>query len=149
MFKRAKRQEEVGIEWRPPRVKVRYPRWTALYVPETDEYSLIWDKTRLVFLSDRAFRSWGKIPVIASQESIAGYPVWKRLGFSAGTVIESIVDHKRYYITGNLFEEEKRLIGTPDFYEVLGFNPNLAIVASNEEVNYHKEGSIISDVRSI
>lgn len=149
MFKKEKRQEEITREWNPPRTKVRYPRWTAVYVASTNEYSLIWDKTRLVFLSERAFRTWGKIPVVASNESISAYPVWKRLGYAAGTVIESVVDHKRYYVTGKVFEEEKRLIATPDFYEVLGFNPNLAVVASHEEVNFHKEGSIISDVRYV
>lgn len=152
MFRR-KSQESTSLptrtEWTPSQRKVRYPRWTCVYVPEVDEYSLIWDKTRLVFLSERAFRTWGKIPLIASTESVSGYPVWKRLGYAAGTVIESVVDNTKYYITGKLFEEEKLLIATPDFYEVLGFNPNLAVKASLEEVNFHKEGGIISDIRHL
>lgn len=135
--------------WSPPKNKVRYPKWTFLYIPETDEYSLIWEKTRLVFISERAFRTWNRIPVTASKESVSGYQIWKRIGFAPGTLIESVVDKKRYFITGKLFEEEKILIATPDFYEKLGFNPALAIVASAEEVNFHKEGEMISDIRHV
>jgi hypothetical protein len=137
-------------QWKPQKTKVKYPRWTFVYIPEENEYSLIWDKTRLIFISERAFKSWNKIPIIASKESVSGYKIWKRIGFAPGTLIESIVDKKRYFITGGkLFEEEKMLVGTPDFYEKLGFNPSLAIIASIEEVNFHKEGEIISDIRSI
>lgn len=137
-------------KWTPQKIKVKYPKWTCVFVPETNEYSLIWDKTRLIFISERAFRSWNKIPIIASKESISGYNVWKRIGFAPGTLIESIIDKRRYFITGGkLFEEEKMLIGTPDFYEKLGFNPSLAVVASIEEVNFHKEGGVISDIRYV
>lgn len=133
--------------WTPQKSKVKYPKWTFIFVPELNEYSIIWDKTRLVFISERAFRSWNKVPLIASKQSIAAYQIWKRVGFAPGTLIESIVDKKRYFITsGRLFEEEKFLIATPDFYEKLGFNPSLAIIASMEEVNFHKEGGIISDI---
>lgn len=137
-------------KWTPQKIKVKYPKWTCVFVPETNEYSLIWDRTRLIFISERAFRSWNKIPIIASKESISGYNVWKRIGFAPGTLIESIIDKRRYFITGGkLFEEEKMLIGTPDFYEKLGFNPSLAVVASIEEVNFHKEGGVISDIRYV
>lgn len=151
MFKKKSQELLSSItNWIPPNNKVKYPRWTFVYIPELNEYSLLWDKTRLIFISERAFRSWNRIPLIASKESISGYKVWKRIGFAPGTLIESIIDKKRYFITGGkLFEEEKQLIGTPDFYEKLGFNPNLAIVASMEEVNFHKEGEIISDIRYI
>ncbi len=146
MFKK-KSQSSLTNQWTPQKNKLKYPKWTFVYIPEINEYSLIWDKTRLIFISERAFRSWNKIPVIASKESISGYQIWKRIGFAPGTLIESVVDKKRYFITGGkLFEEEKLLITTPDFYEKLGFNPNLAIIASMEEVNFHKEGGIISDI---
>lgn len=149
MFKKKKQLLSI-TQWKPQVNRVKYPKWTFLYIPEMDEYSLIWDKTRLVFISERAFRSWNRIPVIASKESVSGYQVWKRIGFAPGTLIESITDRKRYFITGaKLFEEEKMLIATPDFYDKLGFNPALAIVASMEEVNFHKEGGIINDFRYV
>lgn len=136
--------------WKPELNKVKYPKWTFLYIPESNEYSLIWDTTRLIFISERAFRSWNRIPVIASKQSVSGYQIWKRIGFAPGTLIESIVDKKQYFIAGGkLFEEEKMLVATPDFYEKLGFNPSLAIVASMEEVNFHKEGEMISNVRYV
>lgn len=150
MFKRSQKLQSLNTQWKPQTTKVKYPKWTCVYIPEIDEYSLIWDKTRLIFISERAFKSWNRVPVIASKESISGYSVWKRIGFAPGTLIESIIDHKRYFITGGkLFEEEKILIATPDFYEKLGFNPSLAVVASMEEVNFHKEGGIINDIRYI
>lgn len=149
MFKK-KNQLQSFIQWNPQTDKVKYPKWTFLYIPEINEYSLIWDKTRLVFISERAFRSWNKIAVLASKESVSGYQIWKRIGFSPGTLIESVVDRKRYFITGGkLFEEERLLIATPDFYEKLGFNPALAVQASIEEVNFHKEGGIIGDIRHV
>ena len=148
MFKRNQKLQSSIIQWKPQTTKVKYPKWTCVYVPEINEYSLIWDKTRLIFISERAFKSWNRIPLIASNESIGGYAVWKRIGFAPGSLIESIVDKKRYFITGGkLFEEEKVLIATPDFYEKLGFNPSLAILASMEEINFHREGGIISDIR--
>ena len=150
IFKKKSQESQLLMpQWKPEKTKVRYPKWTFLYIPDTNEYSLIWEKTRLIFISERAFRSWNRIPVTASKESVAGYQVWKRIGFAPGTLIESIVDGKRYFITGKLFEEEKILIATPDFYEKLGFNPALAIIASAEEVNFHKEGEMISDIRHV
>lgn len=151
MFKKKTQESQLSIsQWKPQNSKVKYPKWTFLYIPELNEYSLIWDKTRLIFISERAFRSWNRLPVIASKESVSGYQIWKRIGFAPGTMIESVVDKKRYIITGGkLFEEEKMLIATPDVYEKLGFNPGLAILASLEEVNFHKEGEMISDVRYV
>lgn len=145
-----KKQQLLTEPWTPQKTKVKYPKWTFVYVPESNEYSLIWDKTRLIFISERAFRSWNRVPVISSKESLAGYNIWKRIGFAPGSIIRSIIDGKMYFISGGkLFEEEKLLIATPDFYEKLGFNPSLAIVASMEEVNFHKEGGIISDIRYV
>jgi hypothetical protein len=90
------------------------------------------------------------MPLIASKESISGYQIWKRIGFAPGSLVESIVDRKRYFITGGkLFEEEKFLIATPDFYEKAGFNPALALSVSMEEINFHKEGGVISDIRYV
>lgn len=149
MFKKKNLHTPLSI-WTPQTTKVKYPKWTFLHIPETNEYSLIWDKTRLIFISERAFRSWNRIPLIASKESVSGYQIWKRIGFAPGTLIQSVVDNKRYFITGSkLFEEEKMLIATPDFYEKLGFDPSLAVLASMEEVNFHKEGGIINDIRHV
>lgn len=148
MFRKKIQESQSSIkQWNPQKTKVRYPKWTFVFIPEINEYSLIWDKTRLIFISERAFKSWNRIPVIASKESVSGYQIWKRIGFAPGTLIESVIDRKRYFITGGkLFEEEKMLVATPDFYEKLGFNPSLAIVASMDEVNFHKEGGIINDI---
>lgn len=150
IFKKNQKSQSSMDQWRPSKTAVKYPKWTFIYIPEINEYSLIWDKTRLIFISERAFKSWNRIPVIASKESIYGYKIWKRIGFAPGTLVESVVDRKQYFITGSkLFEEEKLLIATPDFYDKLGFNPALAIVASIEEINFHKEGEMINDIRHV
>lgn len=141
-------KKKIQTQWLPQRNKIKYPKWTFVYIPEIDEYSLIWDKTRMIFISERAFKSWNRVPVIASKESVSGYNIWRRIGFAPGSLIQSVVDNKIYFISGGkLFEEEKQLIATPDFYEKLGFNKSLAIISSMEEVNFHKEGDIISDIR--
>jgi len=153
MIFRTRRQDQSNKSqqstWSPPSSKVKYPRWTFVVIPEQDKYYLIWDTTKLAFISQRAFRSWNRIPLRVSEESISGYKTWKRIGFAPGSIIESIVDGKRYFITGQLFQEEKRLITTPDFYQVLGFNPGLASKVSQAELDFHNEGSDIDDIRFI
>jgi hypothetical protein len=99
----------------------------------------------MAFISERAFLSWGKPYVVASPESLSKYKVWKKVGFAPGTLIGSL-DGQRWFITGSQpLETERRLIATPDFYTVLGFNYN-AIIVSQDELLFHREGSPISGI---
>lgn len=124
---------------------MRYPKWTILQIE--DDYYLVLDKMYMKFISKRAMLSWGRTPVLSSKEAIAGYTYWKKVGFSPGSMIQSVVDNRRYVISGSSpVEATRHLIATPDYYTVLGFNPACAIVVSNEEVNFHTEGSDINVV---
>lgn len=128
----------------PPTTAVKYPKWTFAKVDES--YWLVLDKTKKQFVSERAFLSWGKIPVLASLQSLSEYKSWGKIGFAPGTMIRSM-SGQTYFITGSQpLEQERRLIETPDFYEKLGFNPYSAIIVSNEELEFHVEGESISAV---
>ena len=131
----------------PPKKKMRYPMWTFARVKGTDLYYLILDKTKMQFISERAFLSWGKPYVLVSEESIAGYPKFKRIGFAVGTLLISQADKTEWYITGNdLLAPERRKIADPDFYTSLGFDLDDAYVVSLPEVDFHKKGEDIIDL---
>jgi hypothetical protein len=130
--------------WSPPKNKVAYPKWT--FVRCGDEYWIILDKTKVQFISERAFMSWGKVPVETTQEAISGYKTWKKVGFAPGTLIKGM-DSKFYFITGkDPLATERRFVATPDFFNVLGFNSNNAIIVSNDEIYFHPEGGEISGI---
>lgn len=126
-----------------PEKPVSYPKWTFAKVD--DSYWLILDKSRMQFISERAFWSWGKPYVVASNESLSNYSVWKKIGFAPGTLVRSM-EGQYWFITGTqAIEPERRLVATPDFFSVLGFDPN-AIIVSNDELLFHREGVAISGV---
>lgn len=137
-------RKQVQPAWTPPNDKVTYPKWT--FVEVEGKYWLILDTTKMSFISERAFRSWGKLPVKATEASISGYSQWKQIGFAPGSLIRS-VSGQYYFITGsNPLAPERRSIETPDFYAVLGFDPYNAIIVSTDEINFHSEGEAISGI---
>lgn len=141
MFRRKTPEKISGIV---PNKPVKYPKWTFAQVG--DSYWLILDATKMQFISERAFRSWGKSPVVASEISISGYSQWKQIGFSPGTLVRSVAGQS-YFITGsNPLAPERRSVETPDFYAVLGFDPYNVIIVSTEEINFHQEGESISGI---
>jgi hypothetical protein len=120
-----------------------YPKWTFA---KTDSYWLILDKTRMKIVSDRAFWSWGKPYVLATENSLSNYKIWKKLGFAPGSLLRSM-DGSFWFISGsNPLEPERILISTPDFFGILGFNPNNAILVSQDELLFHREGVGINGI---
>jgi len=98
------------------------------------------------FISERAFASWGRRAVVASKESLSGYNTWKPIGFAPGSLVRSM-SGDTYYITGSdILALERRLIATPDFYSVLGFEENNAILIGMNELQHHEEGKPIVNV---
>lgn len=96
------------------------------------------------FISERAFWSWGKPFVEATDKSLSNYKIWKKIGFAPGTLVRSM-DGQFWFITGSQpLETERRLVATPDFFTVMGFDYNKAIVVSQDELLFHKEGVAIS-----
>lgn len=131
----------------PPKEQLRYPMWTFAKVAGMNDYWLILDKTRMKFISERAFLSWGHPAIIVSEESIAGYMVWKPIGFAPGTLIISEADNTKWYITGaDPLAAIRRQVTTPDFYIKLGFDLDDAYVVSLTEVDHHKKGEDISGI---
>jgi hypothetical protein len=126
---------------------VRYPKWTFAQIAGTSIYYLVLEKTKMPFISERAFDSWGHNPILVTENSISGYPIFKKVGFAPGTLLISQADKKEWFITGaDVLEPERRLVGDPDFYTVLGFDINDAYMVSLNEIDFHKKGEDIRDI---
>lgn len=143
-MKLRKQRNQITTQWTAPTKPVIYPKWT--FAKAGDTYWLILEKTRMQFLSERASWSWGKPFVLATDKSLSNYKVWKKIGFAPGTLLRSM-DGQYWFITGSdPLAPERSLIATPDFFSVLGFDPNNAIIVSNDELLFHKERSAISGI---
>jgi len=130
--------------WNPPAIKTKYPKWTFAKIDTTGEYYLLLDKTKMKFISERAFRSWNKPYVLVTNESISGYIKWKDIGFSPGTILRSSTDGQQWYISGkDVLAGQRQLITSPDFYQRLGFDLRYAYVVSLAEIDFHSRGEDI------
>lgn len=128
------------VKFVPPNKPVVYPKWTFAKV--NDKYWLVLDKTRMQFVSERAFWSWQKPYVESSESALSKYTKWKKIGFAPGTLVRSM-DNQFWFITGSKpLETERRLVATPDFF-TLGYDARNAIIISNEELFFMKEGDPI------
>jgi hypothetical protein len=104
------------------------------------------EKTKMQLLSERAFWSWGKPYVQGTKVSISQYNTYKKVGFAPGALVRSM-DNQYWFITGSQpLETERRLIATPDFFNVLGFRAENAIIVSQDELLFHREGVPISGI---
>lgn len=128
-------------EFEPPHKAVNYPKWTCVYIRSTDEYFLILEKTKKKFISARAFDSWKYNCLEGTRESISAYPLNGQLGFRSGTLVQPVGDNNQYFIS----DETYRLIATPDFYSVLGYDYRSCVSISLDELEFHKKGE---DIRS-
>jgi hypothetical protein len=128
-------------EFVPWKQQLKYPMWTFARLAGSHKYFLLLEKTKMEFISERAFWSWGKSYVLVSEESISNYKPWKKIGFSVGTMLESQADGTQWYITGSdPLAAERRLIANPDLFDVLGFDRDELYVVSLPEVDFHKKG---------
>lgn len=140
MFKK----KETTPEFKPLKQKFKYPKWTFARVENTDKYYLLLDSTRMEFISERAFWSWGKPYILVTEESISGYKAWRKIGFAPGAILISQADKTEWFITGNdVLAAERRLIANPDFYSKLGFDLRSAFMVSLSEIDFHKKGEDI------
>lgn len=140
-------EQAVVIKHTPPSKPLRYPKWTFAQVAGSNNYFLILEKTKMPFISERAFDSWGRNPIIVTEKSVSGYPTFKKIGFAPGTIVISQADKSEWFITGSdVLAPERRLVADPDFYQVLGFDIDDAYVVSLNEIDFHKKGEDIRDV---
>lgn len=129
-------------KWNPPRIKVKYPKWSYVYNVDNQKYYLVLTKTKKEFISDRAFKTWRVTAIQGTSESLSGYANYGKIGFRPGTLVKSMTG-KIYYIAD---ENKRHLVTTPDLFLVLGFSADIQYV-SNEELTLHEEGEEINDIR--
>lgn len=128
-----------------PTKPVKYPMWTFLHTEKG--FYLILEKTKMQFISDRAFWSWSRPCLVSNELAVSKYLNAGSIGFAPGTLVISQADKTEYYITGsNVLSAERRLITTPDFYTDLGFDRRNAFVISLSELDHHKRGEDITEI---
>jgi len=136
------------MEFKPLKSRLIYPMWTFARVENTDKYYLILGRSKLEFISERAFESWNRRCILISEEAVVDYPRYKQVGFAVGTIVVSEADSTAWYITGSdILTPERCLIATPDFYEKLGFSGDDAVRVSLPELDFHKKGKNIEVVQ--
>ena len=141
-WQRRKTEPQANQVWTPPNKPVSYPMWT--FAKTEKGFWLVLDKTRSPIISERAAWSWGKPIVKSSEAALSNYRVGRSVGFAPGSLLRSM-DNQHWFITGSQpLTTERRLISTPDFFGVLGFNPANAILVSADELSFHKEGDQVS-----
>lgn len=131
----------------PPQKQKKYPQWTFVKIESENKYYLLLDKTKMEFISERAFWSWGKNCVVATEESIGGYRKWNKIGFAPGTLIRSMHDQTYWFINGkNVLAAERSQIATPDLFSILGFDLNQVYMVSLDEVDFHRRAENINGI---
>jgi hypothetical protein len=121
-----------------PTTKTDYP-YGVFVVTEAGFY-LIRDKCRLKVKSLRVMASWSSSQLISSEDAVKHLPVLGTIGFRDGSLVRNFADGKVYLISKNL----KRHIVSPDVFQKFGFNKDLIIDASEDEVNIHEDGEVLS-----
>lgn len=121
-----------------PSTKTDYPYGTFLCTESG--FFLVRDNCRLRIKSLRAMTSWSAPIIQSSDDAVKHLPVLRTIGFRDGTLVKNFADGKTYLISKNL----KRQIMSPDVFDRLGFNRDLVIEASDEEVNIHEDGEVLS-----
>jgi len=121
-----------------PTTKTDYPY--GLFIVTEAGFFLIRDKCRLRIKSERVVASWSAPLVSSSEAAVKHIPILGTIGFRDGSIVQNFANGKTYLISKNL----KRHITSPDVFSRLGLNRELVIVASEEEVNLHEDGEVLS-----
>lgn len=123
----------------PPSVPVDYPAGTCVQTEKG--VFLLKGKYRYRITSERILNSWNYPFVVESTESaVSQYKIGGKVGFRQGTLIKDMSNGKMYLISENL----RRLIDSPDFFDVMLFPRDKMIEVSHEEAELHKEGESIN-----
>lgn len=121
-----------------PTNKTDYP--TGVCVKTETGYWYINGKYKNKIKNARVFKSWSFPLVIETTDSaIAHMPRAKALGFRAGTLVRDISDGKVYLIS----ENTRRMLGSPESYDILGLKRRDAIWAAHDEIILHPEGEAL------
>lgn len=121
-----------------PTTRTDYPY--GLFIVTEAGFFLIRDKCRFRIPSERIVASWSAPLVPSSEAAVKHLPIMTKVGFRDGSLVQNFADGKTYLISKN----KKRHITSPDVFTKLGLNRQLLIVASEEEVNLHEDGEVLS-----
>ena len=134
-------QKQTPPQPRPrPQSPLNYPDGVAVS-NELGHVYLIRGDTKHKLFSQRVVDSWNFSVVLrGSVESLRGFKNGPVLGFRNGTLVKNISDQKMYLISQN----KRRHVQSPEFFDDLGFEWDEYYLVSEEEVNLHEEGEVIS-----
>jgi hypothetical protein len=120
-----------------PQKPTEYP--SGLCVKTEKGYFYINGRFRHPFVSQRAVDSWNFTLVPETTEAaLSHYLMRKMLGFREATVLADVSDGKVYIISN----KKRRLISTPEAYDVLGITIDDALWVGKDEIEFHPEGGV-------
>lgn len=120
--------------------QVTYPADSAV---ETEDgvYFILKNGTKMKLYSERVVESWAFNLLPGSTSSLSNHKKAPGvLGFRNGTLIQNIADGKIYLVSNNL----RRHIQSPDVFTRFGLDRSKVIEVSQEEINIHGEGEVLS-----
>lgn len=130
----SKPQRSVNVPQKP----LDYP--SDVVVETENGWFFIRGKSKFKINSERVLASW-KVDVLpGSTASVSKFKTAGVLGFRNGTLVRNIADGRYYLIS----ENKRRHIVTPDVFEVYGFDYDRVIFVSQDEIDIHEEGEVLS-----
>lgn len=121
-----------------PQEPINYP--SDVVVETESGYWFIKGKSRLRIFSDRCLDSWQVDVLPGSDVSVSKFKKAGVLGFRNGTLVRNLADGHYYLISDN----KRRHIVSPDVFDCMGFDINYAMVVSQNELDIHEEGEVLS-----
>lgn len=121
-----------------PQEPLNYP---SDVVVETENGTyFIKGKNKFRIKSGRVLASWRVKPLVGSEASVSKFKTAGVLGFRNGTLVRNIADSKYYLVS----ENKRRHIINPDIFDKYGFDELDAILVSQDEIDIHEEGEVLS-----
>lgn len=121
-----------------PTTPSNYPTGTVVRVGKTHWY--INGQVRHLIKNRRVLKTWNFPFVIdTTEEAISKFLKGKPLGFRDGSLVGDVSDGKVYLISG----KKRRLISSPEAYDLLGLKRRDAIWAAHDEIILHPEGEVL------
>ncbi len=120
--------------------RVNFPY--GLFVEVDGNYFHIRKGLRARIPTKRIFDSWNAQSISVTPEAVAHIPVGGKMGYRDGSLICDFSDGKIYLIS----ENKRRLITSPDVFDLYGLDKGKMIWASADEVNIQKEGEPLGGI---
>lgn len=128
MFRKRQKQHLSSM----PTSRIDYPAGTFVSTEKGVFY--IKRDTRVLVPSDDILASWRVDVVPSSEAAVKHLPVFGKLGFRNGSLVQDFTDGKTYLISGN----EKLLLLSPA--AVRKYTRTAIMVVSHSDIMLHKDG---------